>query len=114
MKVQRMLYRGALMVAFAFSNACLAETVWIDVRTDLEHRIDSIEGDLRIGYSEIVSEVEQLIPDKNAEIKLYCRSGGRAENAAQALSDAGYTRVESVGGIGNARRIRGTDGVPAS
>lgn len=97
---QNIVYRGAILVALLFSNPCLAEIVWIDVRTDLEYRIDSIEGDLRIGHSDIVAEVEGLIPDKNAEIKLYCLSGGRADMA-------GYTRVVSVGGIEDARDIRG-------
>lgn len=104
---QNIVYRGAILVALLFSNPCLAEIVWIDVRTDLEYRIDSIEGDLRIGHSDIVAEVEGLIPDKNAEIKLYCLSGGRADMAAQALERAGYTRVVSVGGIEDARDIRG-------
>ena len=59
------------------------------MRTDLEHKIDSIEGDVRISYSDIVPEVQALFPEKNAEIKLYFRSGGRAEDAANSLVDNG-------------------------
>ena len=109
MKIQAMLRLGAVIAALMFSAASLAETVWIDVRSDIEHRLDSIEGDPRISHSEIVSEVEKLVPDKNTEIKLYCRSGGRADSAAKALENAGYTHVESVGGIEDARVIRGID-----
>lgn len=98
-----------LVVALTLSTHCLAETIWIDVRSDLEHKIDSIEGDLRISHSDIVPEVQKLFPDKNAEIKLYCRSGGRAGEAAKALENAGYTHVESIGGIEDARKSRGIE-----
>ena len=87
----------------------LAETIWIDVRSELEHKVDSIEGDLRISHSDIVPEVQKLFPDKNTEIKLYCRSGGRAGEAANALKNAGYSDVESIGGIEDARKYRGIE-----
>lgn len=98
-----------LLITMTFPAFCLAETVWIDVRTQVEHAIDNIEGDLRISHSDIVPEVEKLFPDKNTEIKLYCRSGGRAAQAAKALEDAGYKHVESVGGIDDARISHGID-----
>jgi phage shock protein E len=98
-----------LIVTLILSSHCLAETIWIDVRSDLEHKIDSIEGDLRISYSDIVPKVQKLFPDKNAEINLYCRSGGRAGEAAKALENAGYTNVESIGGIEDARKHRGIE-----
>ena len=82
------------------------EPVWIDVRSALEHKVDSIEGDLRVTHTEIVSEVEKLFPDKNVPIKLYCRSGGRAGKAAAALAEAGYQNVENMGGINDARKVR--------
>ncbi|MEZ5570992.1 MAG: rhodanese-like domain-containing protein [Halioglobus sp.] len=107
MKVKTAIRCSLILLGMAFSNFSLAETVWIDVRSALEHQIDSIEGDVRISHSEIVTEVEKLYPDKNTEIKLYCRGGGRAEEAAKALQNDGYTHVESVGGIDDARKYRG-------
>ena len=83
-----------------------AEVVWIDVRTSLEHKFDSIDGDIRISYSEIVPEVEKLFPEKNTAIRLYCRSGSRSGTAEQALKKAGYTDVENIGGIDDARKYR--------
>lgn len=106
MKNQPVFRNIVLTIALLFSTQCLAETIWIDVRSELEHEIDSIEGDVRISHSDIVSEVETLFPDKDTEIKLYCRSGGRAGEAAKALKNAGYTNVESVGGIEDARKYR--------
>ena len=98
-----------LLITMTFPTFCLAETVWIDVRSQVEHTLDSIEGDVRITHSDIVPEVEALFPDKNTHIKLYCRSGGRAAQAAKALEDAGYQHVESIGGIDDARMSRGID-----
>jgi phage shock protein E len=82
-----------------FSKAEKAETVWIDVRSFIEHTIDNIEGDIRISYDEIVPQVSEILPDKNTEIYLYCGSGGRARLAMSALKEAGYTNVSNHGGI---------------
>lgn len=106
MKINLVVRCITLIVTLFLSSHCLAETIWIDVRSDLEHKIESIDGDLRISHSDIVSDVQNLFPDKNAEIKLYCRGGGRAVEAAIALENAGYTHVESIGGIEDARKYR--------
>mgnify|MGYP003385026088 CR=1 FL=1 len=90
-----------------FSSLLYAEAVWIDVRSAIEHKIDNIEGDARITHSEIVEEVNTLYPDKNTEIHLYCRSGGRAGRAMLALQAQGYTNVANAGGINSAREQRG-------
>lgn len=106
MRIQVMCRYIALLVVLVFSNHSLADAVWIDVRTSLEHKMDNIEGDVRISYSDVVPEVEKMFPDKNTPIKLYCRSGGRAGTAEQALKEAGYTDVENIGGIDDARKYR--------
>ncbi len=84
-----------------------ASTVWIDVRTQAEHFIDSIEGDVRISYGDIVEEVSEMYPNKDTDIHLYCRSGRRASAAMAALRDSGYTNVSNIGSIENARSVRG-------
>lgn len=89
-----------------FGQASFADTVWIDVRSAAEHHVDNIEGDIRITHSDIVKEIAQLYPDKNTEIQLYCRSGGRAGVALSALKEAGYTNVSNAGGINDARKAR--------
>lgn len=99
--------RALLLFTLIFSASLVqAEEVWIDVRSALEHKIDHIEGDLRVTHSDIVKEVSTLFPDKSTEIKLYCRSGGRAGKALSALNEAGYSNVENVGGIDDARKVR--------
>ena len=106
MRIQTIFRCITFFVVLLVSSYSLAEVVWIDVRTSLEHEIDSIDGDIRIGHSEIVPEVEKFFPDKDTAIRLYCRSGGRAGTAEQALKQAGYTDVENIGGISDARKYR--------
>jgi len=88
-------------------NLSYAEAVWIDVRSAVEHSVDHIDGDVRITHGDIVEQASLLFPDKNTEIRLYCRSGGRANKAMSALKAAGYSRVSNGGGINDARRERG-------
>jgi|TARA_R110001599_G_scaffold93853_1_gene244495 phage shock protein E len=96
-----------LLVALFLSATAYAEPAWIDVRSEIEHRIDNIEGDPRIAHTEVVQELSKLFPDKDTEIHLYCRSGGRAEKAKAALLNAGYNNVSNAGGINDARKARG-------
>ena len=96
-----------LLMAISFSSLANADSIWIDVRSEVEHSIDSIEGDVRISHGDIVQGVSEMFPDKESEIQLYCRSGGRAGKAMSALQQAGYTNVSNAGGIDQARRKRG-------
>jgi phage shock protein E len=93
------------LITLCFSTFIYAEAVWIDVRSAIEHKIDNIEGDLRISHGDII-EVTNLYPKKNTAIRLYCRSGGRAGIALKALEKAGYTNVQNIGGIDDARKAR--------
>jgi phage shock protein E len=95
-----------LLVAMCCSLLSYADTVWIDVRTAVEHKIDNIEGDIRIPHRKIVQEVHKIFSDKDTEISLYCRSGVRAGKAMSALKEAGYTNVLNMGGIDDARKER--------
>lgn len=102
------------MIKTWFFSLCLvlipalasAEPIWIDVRSAFEYQIDHIDGDLRISHDEIVPEIQKRFPDKSSEIKLYCRSGARADTAKRLLNEAGYQNVVNVGGIGDARNVR--------
>ncbi len=84
-----------------------ANAVWIDVRTEAEHRQSHIDGDPLIPHTRIVAQVTERFPDKDTEINLYCRSGNRAGKAKAALERAGYTNVENKGSLAEARQERG-------
>ncbi len=96
-----------LWAVMCCSVSTYADTVWIDVRSAVEHKFDSIEGDVRISHSEIVQQIHKLFPDKNTNIHVYCRSGARAGKALLALKEAGYKNVLNMGGINDARKERG-------
>ncbi|KXF80743.1 rhodanese-like domain-containing protein [Enterovibrio coralii] len=96
-----------LLLGSVFSTYLHAEIVWVDVRSVAEHQVDSIDGDLRISHPQIVTEIAKLYPEKDTEIRLYCRSGFRASKAQSLLNDAGYVNVFNEGGIHDARKVRG-------
>ena len=106
MRIRTMQYLTLLAVLTLVSFSTQADDIWIDVRSYPEHALDSIEGDIRISHSDIVEEVGQQFPDKDTHIKLYCRSGGRAGKAMEALQQAGYSNVENIGSIAQARQQR--------
>jgi len=73
--------------------------ILLDVRTDEEFAEKHIGGAILIPAYEIGNRAAAELPDKNALILLYCRSGGRSEIAAQELVAMGYTNVYDFGGI---------------
>jgi rhodanese-related sulfurtransferase len=64
------------------------------------------QTDLFIPFDEIADHVGQL-PDKDALIVLYCRSGSMSTSAAQELVALGYTHVLEVDGGFNAWQAAG-------
>ena len=71
----------------------------VDVRTATEYADGHIEGALLLPNEEIGTTPPSLLPDKDAEILLYCRSGNRTQQAAKKLTAMGYTNVYDFGGI---------------
>lgn len=75
------------------------ETVIIvDVRTQEEYDAGHIENAMLIPNESISGEPTEL-PDKDAVILVYCRSGNRSKQASDKLVDLGYTQVYDFGGI---------------
>lgn len=75
-----------------------AEGIWIDVRTAEEFAGGHINGAYNITTEQLPEQIATLVPNKDAPINLYCRSGRRAENARKLLTDLGYTNVVNHGG----------------
>ena len=94
--------------SFAESEITLPDNaVYIDVRTWVEHKVDHIDGDPRIHVSDIVEGVSKQYPAKDTPIRLYCRSGVRSSRATDRLKAQGYLDVQNIGGINDARKLRG-------
>ena len=73
---------------------------FIDVREDKEYAQDHTRGATHLGRGVLERDVETLIPNKQAEIVLYCGGGYRSALAAHSLRQMGYSNVASMmGGI---------------
>lgn len=75
------------------------EVVIVDVRTQSEYDEGHIQNAVLIPNETIGSEPPSNLPDKNAVILVYCRSGRRSEEAARKLVNLGYVSVYDFGGI---------------
>jgi rhodanese-related sulfurtransferase len=70
----------------------------IDVREDNEWERGHLPGATHLAKGIIERDIENLIPDPNTEIVLYCGGGFRSALAADALGRMGYTNVISMDG----------------
>ena len=70
----------------------------IDVREQSEWAAGHIVGAEYLGKGVIERAIEARVPDKDAEIILYCGGGYRSVLAADALQQMGYTNVASMAG----------------
>ena len=72
--------------------------VLIDVREDDEYKDGYIPGALWIPRGKLELRIEDAVPDRAADVVLYCAGGTRSALAARSLSELGYTRVRSLAG----------------
>jgi molybdopterin/thiamine biosynthesis adenylyltransferase/rhodanese-related sulfurtransferase len=86
-----------------------AGAVLVDVREAHERAAGHATGALGIARAELEADPAAVLPSTGAEILLICQSGARSMKAAQALAEAGYTRLASVEG-GTTRWI--AEGLP--
>lgn len=70
----------------------------IDVREESEWAAGHIKGAEHIGRGVLERDVEEKIPDKNAEVILYCGGGFRSALSADNLQRMGYRKVTSMAG----------------
>ena len=71
----------------------------LDTRTQAEYDEGHIPGAIVISHDEITEKAEQLLPNKDQLLLVYCRSGRRSKLAAEALVKLGYTNIKEFGGI---------------
>jgi rhodanese-related sulfurtransferase len=71
---------------------------FVDVREDTEWDRGRALGSIHLGKGIIERDIERAIPDRDAEIVLYCGGGFRSALAADTLAKMGYTNVASMDG----------------
>lgn len=74
--------------------------VVVDVREPHEYAAGHIPGAYNIPKDTVLTNADLLaLKDAQTPIMVYCRSGGRAGDVLQALSDAGFSYVMNIGGV---------------
>jgi rhodanese-related sulfurtransferase len=70
----------------------------IDVREDSEWEAGHARGAQHLGKGVIERDIEQRVPDKSAQLILYCGGGFRSALSADNIQKMGYTNVLSLAG----------------
>lgn len=71
----------------------------VDVRRQDEYDAGHIKNAILVPNESIGKTDPEALPDKDAVLLVYCRTGRRSRDASQKLADLGYTRVYDFGGI---------------
>ncbi|MGZ5543941.1 MAG: rhodanese-like domain-containing protein [Limisphaerales bacterium] len=74
------------------------KAVLVDIREDSEWANGHAAQAIHLGKGILERDIEETIPDKNAEIILYCGGGYRSALAADALRQMGYSNALSLDG----------------
>ena len=70
----------------------------VDVRETSEWEEGYVPGAVLIPKSYLEQQIEAAVPDRNAQVVLYCAGGVRSLFAGQTLQEMGYTNVASMTG----------------
>ena len=71
----------------------------VDVRREAEYVTGHIAGAVLVPNETIGDEAPTELPDKEAVLLIYCRSGNRSKTAANKLLKLGYQNVYDFGGL---------------
>lgn len=71
----------------------------VDVRSPEEFKDGHVPKAILVPNEKIGSQPPKELPDKEATLLVYCRSGRRSKEAAYKLVDLGYKKVYDFGGI---------------
>lgn len=78
-------------------------SVLLDVRTEVEYGIEHAAGAVLLPQEDLETmdegDILDVLPDLDAPVLLYCRTGRRAALAAVKLEELGYTRLYNLGGL---------------
>ena len=72
--------------------------IFLDCRDEKEFKSGHIPGAVNISRGLLEFKIENKIPDKNANIVIYCKSGGRGCLACESVGKMGYKNVKNLDG----------------
>ena len=76
------------------------EVIILDVREQDEYDSGHIPGAVLLPVGTIDEDTAaEVIPEKDATVLVYCRSGNRSKTASSTLAELGYTNIYEFGGI---------------
>ena len=70
----------------------------IDVRTAPEYLAGHVQGAMLIPRGLLEFKIAKMVPDPNADVVIYCKTGGRGSLAVKTLMDMGYKNVKDMDG----------------
>jgi molybdopterin/thiamine biosynthesis adenylyltransferase/rhodanese-related sulfurtransferase len=70
----------------------------LDVREDEEVRNGTLPGASTLSRAHFESRAEDMLPDKDTPVVVYCQTGVRSAFAAKTLAELGYSDVSSMKG----------------
>ena len=83
--------------------------ILLDVRSKEEFDAGHLPNAMNVSRGLLEFKIGNAIPDKNANIILYCRTGARSALATQVLNEMGYVNAKNMAG---AFKAWGTAGYP--
>lgn len=76
--------------------------ILVDVRSIQEYNEGHLYGAIHLADYEIPIKHDYILPNKNAQIIVYCQNGGRSKKAYKKLKKLGYNNVFNLcGGLDN-------------
>jgi len=72
------------------------QVILLDVRSPGEVALGKIAGAINVPIDEIEQRIEQVIPDKNVTVYVYCLSATRSPIAVGIMETLGYTKVYNM------------------
>lgn len=83
--------------------------ILLDVRSKEEFDAGHLPNAMNVSRGLLEFKIGKAIPDKNANIILYCRTGARSALATRVLNEMGYVNAKNMAG---AFKAWGTAGYP--
>ena len=72
------------------------DAILMDVREDTEWAAGHAAGAIHLGKGILERDIESAVPDKAAEVIMYCGGGFRSVLTAEVAQRMGYTNVHSL------------------